>query len=107
MLDGTGQISGGVFDAAGPKVPDDILTKLMAGQWRSPRHNYIYLPDGTWKMLDGDPHGIWKIKNDLLVSQTAGEKGSPLHSQRIFVLTDSIIISLAVNGIVFRMERVK
>ncbi len=107
VIDGTGQISGGVFDAAAPKVSDEALSKLLPGRWRSPRHDYVYQPDGTWQMLEGDPHGTWKIKNGRLVSQTSGGKPSPLDSQRIYLLDDSCILSAASDGSVFRMERVK
>lgn len=107
MLDGTGQISGGVFEAAAPKVSDDALTKLMPGRWHSPRHDYVYRPDGTWQMLEGEPHGTWTIKNGRLMAHTAGEKPSPLDSQRIYALNDSFILSLATDGTAFRMERVK
>jgi hypothetical protein len=29
---------------------DPELTHLMVGAWRSPRHDYVYLADGTWWM---------------------------------------------------------
>ena len=46
----------------------------MVGAWRSPRHDYVYLADGTWWMGRPDPngaepkvtHGQWKIKDHQL-----------------------------------------
>jgi hypothetical protein len=53
---------------------DRELRKLMVGAWRSPRHDYVYLADGTWWMGRPDPkgpepkvtHGKWKIKDHQL-----------------------------------------
>ena len=53
---------------------DRDLRKLMIGAWRSPRHDYVYLADGTWWMGRPDPkgaepkvtHGHWKIKDHRL-----------------------------------------
>ena len=53
---------------------DRELRKLMVGAWRSPRHDYVYLADGTWWMGRPDPkgsepkvtHGHWKIKEHQL-----------------------------------------
>ena len=53
---------------------DRELRKLMVGAWRSPRHDYVYLADGTWWMGRPDPngaepkvtHGQWKIKDHQL-----------------------------------------
>lgn len=43
--------------------PIDFL-KLRVGQWHSPRHDYLYRADGTWKMDDPGgalPHGTWSL----------------------------------------------
>ena len=53
---------------------DRELRKLMVGAWRSPRHDYVYLADGTWWMGRPDPkgpepkvtHGEWHIKDHRL-----------------------------------------
>src|SRR5436305_864711 len=48
---------------------DDItLSKLMVGKWRSPRHDYLYAADGTWRMLPpATTHGGWRIENHQLI----------------------------------------
>jgi hypothetical protein len=53
---------------------DRELTRSMVGAWRSPRHDYVYLVDGTWWMGKPDPngpephvtHGYWWIKDHRL-----------------------------------------
>jgi len=60
------------------KESDRQLSQLMVGAWRSPRHDYVYLADGTWWM--GKPesngpeprvtHGQWRIENHALVTST-------------------------------------
>src|SRR2546430_11585694 len=57
---------------------DRQLSQLMVGAWRSPRHDYVYLADGTWWM--GKPetngpeprvtHGRWRIEDHTLVTST-------------------------------------
>ena len=31
------------------------LSSLLVGKWESPRHDYLYRADGTWRMLPVDP----------------------------------------------------
>src|SRR5438046_5655018 len=58
----------------GAEQSDRELSRLMVGAWRSPRHDYVYLADGTWWMGRPDPngaepkvtHGQWKIKDHQL-----------------------------------------
>jgi hypothetical protein len=58
----------------GEQAEDERLAKLMVGAWRSPRHDYVYLADGTWWMGRPDPngsepkvtHGRWRIKDHRL-----------------------------------------
>jgi hypothetical protein len=43
------------------------LSGLLAGQWESPRHDYLYRADGTWTMLpadEGTTHGTWRIEGN-------------------------------------------
>ncbi|HEX4409874.1 MAG TPA: hypothetical protein VH206_13965 [Xanthobacteraceae bacterium] len=43
------------------------LSALLAGQWTSPRHDYLYRADGTWTMLPADPgatNGTWRIEGN-------------------------------------------
>ena len=67
LLDGTGSLSGGAFEAAQEKVSDAELTRRMVGDWLSPRHAYRYYEDGTWKMEPNMPEvttkGRWRIRN--------------------------------------------
>jgi hypothetical protein len=50
-----------------PAPPDSdgkALAALMAGSWRSGRHDTLYRTDGTWTLLPADPgtlHGTWRI----------------------------------------------
>jgi len=60
------------------KESDRQLSQLMVGAWRSPRHDYVYLADGTWWMGKPEPngpelrvtHGQWRIENHTLVTST-------------------------------------
>ena len=53
-------------------LPDDAtLSRLLVGTWQSPRHQTVYLADGTW-MLDppdeGDnTRGKWRIEHGKLI----------------------------------------
>ncbi len=57
---------------------DRELSRLMVGAWRSPRHDYVYLSDGSWWMGKPEPngpeprvtHGRWRIENRTLVTST-------------------------------------
>lgn len=43
------------------------LSSLLVGEWASPRHDYLYRPDGTWTMLPADEyttHGRWRIEGN-------------------------------------------
>jgi hypothetical protein len=54
------------------------LSALRLGVWHSPRHDYTYKADGTWKMTDGgsdDPdatHGLWSIKGNRYTDYVPG-----------------------------------
>jgi hypothetical protein len=48
-------------------APNDgkALSSRLVGKWASPRHDYLYRPDGTWTMLPVEPditHGTWRMK---------------------------------------------
>jgi len=46
-------------------------SKLMAGKWSSPRHEYIYRSDGTWSMPpeeEGATRGRWRIAGNQFFS---------------------------------------
>jgi hypothetical protein len=72
---------------------DRDLSRLMVGAWRSPRHDYVYLADGTWWMGKPDPngpeprvtHGRWRIEDHTLVISTTyvgGDVPSPVKEDR-------------------------
>jgi hypothetical protein len=72
-------------------APDDsdskALSGLLAGQWESPRHDYLYRADGTWTMLpieDGITHGNWRIEGNQYFDSAATEP--PLNSQYTIIL---------------------
>ncbi len=62
-----------------PAPPDTaIFSSLRLGVWHSPRHDYTYKANGTWKMTDGgtdDPaatHGLWSIKGNRYTDYVPG-----------------------------------
>jgi hypothetical protein len=77
------------------------LANLLVGQWESPRHDYLYRPDGTWTMLPADPettHGTWRIENNQYFDTAAtdppetGQYTIILISKQDFVFTDQEIV---------------
>jgi hypothetical protein len=77
------------------------LSKLLVGEWQSPRHEYLYRADGTWTMLPVDPgttHGAWRIEGNQYFNTAAFEPPDTrqytiiLISRRDFVFTDSEIV---------------
>lgn len=75
----------GVSPVRAGELNDKELTHLMAGAWRSPRHDYVYLADGTWWMGKPQPsgpvpqvtHGKWWIKDHQLC-ETVNVEGAGL-----------------------------
>ncbi|PYL76068.1 MAG: hypothetical protein DMF26_07020 [Verrucomicrobia bacterium] len=104
-----------VASARSGEQTDRELSRLMVGAWRSPRHDYVYLADGTWWMGKPDPngpeprvtHGRWRIENHTLVTSTTclgRELLSPWKEERypIQKLTGTEIV----YGGVYRMKRI-
>jgi len=60
-----------------PKDSDSkTLAHLLVGEWESPRHDYLYRPDGTWTMLPAEEdttHGSWRIEGNQYFSTFATE----------------------------------
>ena len=63
------------------------LSDLLVGQWGSPRHDYLYKPDGTWTMLPIESditHGTWRIEGNQYFDTAATEP--PLKTQYTIIL---------------------
>ena len=88
----------------GPISEPSQFSKLLVGKWRSPRHDYLYRPDGTWTMLpeqiDGvdSTHGLWRIEGDQSIETVATNPPTNsqytilLLTQKDFVVTDGYIV---------------
>jgi hypothetical protein len=78
-----GLLVGGSASIRADEAGDKELMKLMVGAWRSPRHDYVYLADGTWWMGKPQPsgpvpqvtHGKWWIKDHQLCETVQVEGG--------------------------------
>lgn len=71
---------------------DRKLARLLVGAWRSSRHDYVYLADGTWWLGKPDPrpnplvsHGRWYIRNRFLIEEYADEKGTFSTPEKDFI----------------------
>jgi hypothetical protein len=63
------------------------LMALLAGQWGSPRHDYLYRADGTWTMLPIEPditRGNWRIEGNQYFDTAATDP--PLTTQYTIIL---------------------
>ncbi len=72
---------------APPQSDGKALSSLLVGQWKSPRHDYLYRIDGTWTMLpieDNATHGTWRIDGNQYFDTTATEP--PLKLQYTIIL---------------------
>jgi hypothetical protein len=73
------------------------LSLLRLGVWHSPRHDYTYKADGTWKMTDGgsdDPdatHGVWSIKGNRYADFVPGA-GSENQTYTLILATKETFI---------------
>ncbi len=90
---------------------DAELTRLMVGAWRSPRHDYVYLADGTWWMGKPEPngpepqvtHGRWWIKNHRLC-ETVYLQGEGLRDNGCELITKLTEREIVYGG--YRMRRI-
>lgn len=83
-------------------------TRLMAGTWSSPRHEYIYRPDGAWSMLpeeDGVTRGSWRIEGNRFFNKAACESEDP-RAYTILLLTEDNFI-FTDDETVFYEERIR
>lgn len=74
---------------------DQECTKLMVGAWASPRHEYLFMADGSWWMGKPDPsntHGKWHISNGSLFISWLGKLSTiPEEKMPIEILNDDRI----------------
>jgi hypothetical protein len=60
-----------------PKDSDSkTFSSLRVGEWKSPRHEYLYRGDGTWTMLPAEEnttHGSWRIEGNQYFDTAAVE----------------------------------
>jgi hypothetical protein len=77
------------------------LSSLLVGGWKSPRHDYLYRPDGTWTMLpveEGITHGRWRIEGNQYFDIAATDPPETsqytiiLISRKDFVFTDQTYV---------------
>jgi hypothetical protein len=84
------------------------LSKLLAGKWASPRHDYLYRANGTWTMLpetlDGvkSTHGTWKVSGNTVV-ETVGNQ--PERSTSTILLLTRKYYVVAEDGTTFYRMR--
>jgi hypothetical protein len=78
-------------------LPDDaILSRLLVGTWRGPRHDTEYRADGTWIMDPPDEgdnsRGKWRIEHGKLIEtwRFRDESSNSTAVEEIIELTDKI-----------------
>ncbi len=90
---------------------DRELTRSMIGAWRSPRHDYVYLADGTWWMGKPEPngpeprvtHGHWWIKDHRLC-ETVYLQGEGLRDNGCELITKLTKREIVYGG--YQMKRI-
>jgi hypothetical protein len=88
-------------------VPANYST-LIVGKWRSPRHDYIYYSDGTWRMAPpATTHGTWHIEGKTLYESTPIENGEKIEESYEIVSLTSEKLVFKTPGTTFEMERIK
>ena len=91
-------------------APENIegYSKLMAGKWSSPRHEYIYRANGTWSMLpeeEGATRGRWRIEGNRFMS-SADIEPEDTQTYTILLLTKDDFI-FTDGETVFYEERIR
>ena len=71
---------------------DAELSRLLVGQWESPRRIYCYWEDGTWRLSpeSGTSGGRWQIKQGRLVITHHDGVSTTYH---IIVLDDKRLVT--------------
>ena len=82
---------------APPGADAKKLSKLVPGEWQSPRHDYLFRPNGTYSMLPlekGATAGHWRIEGNQFIDTSDAEPGNPwrftiiLLNEKYFVYSD-------------------
>ena len=48
------------------------LSQLLVGKWQSPRHTYVFRPDGTYGMVHTDERDKWRIEGNEYIDDFTG-----------------------------------
>jgi hypothetical protein len=70
-----------------PESGGEAYSRLRVGQWRSPRHDYLYRADGSWTMLPEEKdvtHGRWRIEGNRSIETAA--TAPPVDSRYTIIL---------------------
>jgi hypothetical protein len=84
------------------------LARLLVGQWRSPRHDYLFRADGSWTMTPIEPgitHGTWRIEGNQYFDTDAAEP--PQTTRYTIILISKRDFVFARQGLVFYEVRLK
>jgi hypothetical protein len=84
------------------------LSSLLVGEWASPRHDYLYRPDGTWTMLPAEENvtrGRWRIEGNQYFDTAATDP--PETSQYTIILITKKDFVFADQTHVFYETRLK
>jgi hypothetical protein len=91
-----------------PESGGKTYSGLLAGQWESPRHDYLFRADGTWTMLPEEKdvtHGRWRIEGNQFFNTTATEP--PATTQYTIILITKKDFVFADQTHVFYENRLK
>jgi len=94
-----------------PAPPDSdakALSRLLVGEWQSPRHDYLYRADGTWAMLpaeEGSPNGHWRIGGNQYFNKPATDQA--LEEQFTIILLTATDFVFADKENVFYEKRIR
>jgi hypothetical protein len=67
------------------------FSSLRVGEWKSPRHDYLYRSDGTWTMLPAEEnitHGNWRIEGNQYFD-TAAVATTETNQYTIILITEN------------------
>jgi len=87
------------------------LSARLAGEWQSPRHDYLYRKDGTWTMLPAEQdgvqstHGTWRIDGNQLIETVFTDP--PMTSRHTIILISDKDFVFAHDDDVFYETRLK